>query len=555
MKKLISFFFIFISLSVFGIEVTFQLNMQGFTVNPNGVSIAGDFQGWTPGVTFLTDTNADGIFEFTATLTEATTISYKFINGTSWAQEESVPSSCGVPNGFGGFNRTFVVPGNNIVLEPVCFSSCSNCPVIAPQITAVFQVDMSNEIVSPNGVHLAGDFQGWNPTSILMNDMGGGLYEAQVSVDQNTILTYKFVNGNDWNGDENPPLDCATDDGNGNTNRTFQTGTSNVIIGPVCFNQCSACVEPTPVLVTFRTDLSNETISPNGVYLVGSFNNWDTIATPMSQYAPNKFEAVVVLNSNQTVQYKIINGFGWNNQEVVPESCGIPNGFGGFDRTYTTTNQALTTLEGDCFSGCGPCIIIPMCTLTFNLDLGSGMTGIIAAPEGVHVAGTFNNWDPTATPMNLQFGTTYSTTITIPENELLQYKFLFGNSWGTEELVPFECGVDDGSGNINRSFLSSAGTISLPIVCWSQCQPCPMQVEDINEAYLPFPNPADNYIQLPSSLSSQGVQIVDALGRVMKLNNSFASQVIDVSTWANGMYFIRTSNNNQTTKFFIQHEN
>ncbi|MBM3448790.1 MAG: T9SS type A sorting domain-containing protein [Bacteroidetes bacterium] len=555
MKNLISFFFIFISLSVFGIEVTFQLNMQGFTVNPNGVSIAGDFQGWTPGVSFLTDTNADDIFEFTATLTEATTISYKFINGTTWAQEESVPSSCGVPNGFGGFNRTFVVPGNNIVLEPVCFSSCANCPAIVPQITAVFQVDMSNEIVSPNGVHLAGDFQGWNPTSILMNDMGGGLYEAQISVDQNTILTYKFVNGNDWNSDENPPLDCATDDGNGNTNRLFQTGTNNVIIGPVCFNQCSACVEPTPVLVTFRTDLSNETISPNGVYLVGSFNNWDTIATPMSQYAPNKFEAVVVLNSNQTVQYKIINGYGWSNQEIVPESCGIPNGVGGFDRSYTTTNQTMTTLEGNCFSGCGPCIIIPMCTLTFNLDLGSGMTGIIAAPEGVHVAGSFNNWDPTATPLTLQFGTTYSTTVTIPENELIQYKFLFGNAWGTEEVVPFECGVDDGSGNINRSFLSSAGIISLPIVCWSQCEPCPMQVEDLYEAYLPFPNPADDYVQLPSTLSSQSVQIIDALGRVMKLNNSFASQVIDISTWANGIYFIHTSNNNQTAKFFIQHEN
>ena len=555
MKKLISFFFILYSISIFGIDVTFQLNVQGLNVNANGVSIAGDFQGWAPGTTFLTDTNADGIYEYTASLTEGTTISYKYINGTTWTDEENVPGSCGAPNGFGGFNRTFIVPTNNIVLEPVCFSSCTNCPTIAPQITAVFQVDMSNEIVSPNGVHLAGDFQGWNPSSILMNDMGGGLYEAQVSVDQNTILTYKFVNGNDWNSDENPPFDCATDDGNGNTNRTFQTGTENVIIGPVCFNQCAACIEPTPVLVTFRTDLSNETISSNGVYLVGTFNNWDTIATPMSQYAPNKFEAVVVLNSNQTVQYKIINGYGWSNQEIVPESCGIPNGIGSFDRTYTTTNQSMTTLEGDCFSGCGACIIIPMCTLTFNLDLGSGMTGIIAAPEGVHVAGSFNNWDPTATPMTLQFGTTYSTTVTIPENELIQYKFMFGNAWGTEELVPFECGVDDGSGNINRSFLSSAGTITLPIVCWSQCQPCPMQVPDLNEAYLPFPNPADNYIQLPTSLNNQGVQIVDALGREMQINLPFASQMIDVSQWANGIYFIRTSNTNQTTKFFIQHEN
>jgi len=207
MKKLISFFFIFSSITIFSIDVTFQLNMQGLNVNPNGVSIAGDFQGWAPGTTFLTDTNSDGIYEYTASLTEGTTVSFKYINGTTWTDEESVPGSCGAPNGFGGFNRTFLVPASNTILEPVCFSSCTNCPTIAPQITAVFQVDMSNEIVSPNGVHLAGDFQGWNPSSILMNDMGGGLYEAQVSVDQNTVLTYKFVNGNDWNSDENPPLD------------------------------------------------------------------------------------------------------------------------------------------------------------------------------------------------------------------------------------------------------------------------------------------------------------------------------------------------------------
>jgi hypothetical protein len=82
-----------------------------------------------------------------------------------------------------------------------------------------------------------------------------------------------------------------------------------------------------------------------------------------------------------------------------------------------------------------------------------------------------------------------------------------------------------------------------------------MQVADLNEAYLPFPNPADNYIQLPTSLNNQGVQIVDALGREMQINMPFASTMIDVSHWANGIYFIRTSNTNQTTKFFIQHEN
>ncbi|MFM7769718.1 MAG: hypothetical protein ACKO8Q_04110, partial [Bacteroidota bacterium] len=318
MKKLISLLFIFIAIQSWGVQVTFQVNMLGTIINSNGVSIAGSFQGWLPGNSIMTDSNADGIYEFTADIAANTNIEFKFINGNSWANEEIVPSLCGISNGLGGYNRIASISLQDTVLSPVCFSSCENCIQPAPTIVAVFQVDMSNETISPNGVHIAGDFQGWNPNSIAMNNMGGGLFEIQVTLPQNTLITYKFINGNDWNSDENPPLPCGTDDGNGNTNRTFQTGNTNVLIGPVCFNQCGPCADPMPVLVTFRTDLSNETVSSNGVYITGSFNNWDTLATPMSEYAPNKFEAVVVMNSNQTVQYKIINGYGWSNQENVP---------------------------------------------------------------------------------------------------------------------------------------------------------------------------------------------------------------------------------------------
>ena len=38
-----------------------------------------------------------------------------------------MPAACGVPNGFGGFNRSLNVPNTNDTLDVVCFSSCSAC--------------------------------------------------------------------------------------------------------------------------------------------------------------------------------------------------------------------------------------------------------------------------------------------------------------------------------------------------------------------------------------------------------------------------------------------
>jgi hypothetical protein len=46
-----------------------------------------------------------------------------------------------------------------------------------------------------------------------------------------------------------------------------------------------------------------------------------------------------------------------------------------------------------------------------------------------------------------------------------------GNAWGTDEIVPMSCGVDDGVGNINRE-ITIASDIVLPAVCFAQCDPC-----------------------------------------------------------------------------------
>ncbi len=47
-------------------------------------------------------------------------------------------------------------------LPVVCFGSCDPC-VTVTYVDVTFRVDMSEQTVAPEGVHIAGGFQGWNP--------------------------------------------------------------------------------------------------------------------------------------------------------------------------------------------------------------------------------------------------------------------------------------------------------------------------------------------------------------------------------------------------------
>lgn len=92
------------------VNVTFLVDMNAEDVSAQGVHVAGSFQGWFPDTTEMLDPDGDGIFEVTLELEENTTHHYKYINGSSWNDAESVPANCGVDDGYGGFNREINVP-------------------------------------------------------------------------------------------------------------------------------------------------------------------------------------------------------------------------------------------------------------------------------------------------------------------------------------------------------------------------------------------------------------------------------------------------------------
>ncbi|MDD2631800.1 MAG: lamin tail domain-containing protein [Bacteroidales bacterium] len=271
------------------VEVTFQVNMAGLTIAAEGVHIAGSFQGWNPASTEMT-LDHDAVYTFTATLEEGSYHEFKYVNGNSWGQDESVPGACN-QNG----NRFLSVPVGGIVLDPVCFASCVDCD--APTADITFQVDMSNEEVSLNGVHVVGSFQGWNPGSSLMSDAGNGIYTFTATINVGDHVLYKFINGNDWPFSEVVPADCGEDDGFGGYNRYLDVAEENTVLEVVCFGSCSPCE------VTGATDLFYSE------YYEGSYGN--------NKYVEiyNGTGAAVDLSNYQV--HRISNGGNWDEYTEV----------------------------------------------------------------------------------------------------------------------------------------------------------------------------------------------------------------------------------------------
>jgi hypothetical protein len=139
---------------------TFLVDLSNATVDVNGVHIAGDFQGWNPGGTPMIDLG-NGVWSYTTNFSAGQVVTYKYVNGNAWGQDESVPASCGADNGFGGFNRQITAAAAPTAVPVHCYAACVACNPVPVAIT--FQVDLSAQAVNPLGIHLAGSFQGWFP--------------------------------------------------------------------------------------------------------------------------------------------------------------------------------------------------------------------------------------------------------------------------------------------------------------------------------------------------------------------------------------------------------
>jgi hypothetical protein len=390
-----------------------------------------------------------------------------------------------------GGNRFFTVPATDVTLSAVCFASCAVCP---NPVDVTFQVDLSNETVSPNGVHVAGSFNGFSTTATPLTDQGNGVYAATVTLTNGEFITYKYLNGTDFAFAESVPAACGQNDGFGGNNRFLSVSSAATVLDLHCFGTCVACIPPAVggctnanavnfdasatqddgsclYTVTFQVDLSNETVSLDGVHVAGSFNGFSSTATPLVDQG-NGVWAVTVDIPAGNIQYKYLNGNDFAFAESVPAACGQDDGFGGNNRVYEVLTQTQT-IDLHCFGECGVCPP-PIVAVTFFVNTEF----ITVAPEDIHIAGSFQGYNSSSTPMVELAQDLWVYTGFFTPGEEISYKFINGNTWGNDENVPSACGVVNGFGGFNRTLTIPAENTDLPIVCFGFCENCDQVVID-----------------------------------------------------------------------------
>jgi hypothetical protein len=121
------------------------------------------------------------------------------------------------------------------------YNANANCDNGTCQYLVTFRVDMWNENVSPNGVHIAGDFNSFNNGTLDVSYDNWGVYEITLQLQGNSSYRYLYVNGNTANEREFVPGACGALT-NGTYYRTVNVGTSDLVLDVHCFGTCVRCL-------------------------------------------------------------------------------------------------------------------------------------------------------------------------------------------------------------------------------------------------------------------------------------------------------------------------
>jgi hypothetical protein len=261
---------------------------------------------------------------------------------------------------FGGASNTVTIPvcmvsnANGVILkaELNAGNTVTACMTL-PNVDATVTVDMTGQTVSPLGVYVGYSVENGPIQAASMTSNGDGSYSATISAVATSNLSYVFLNGPTPAGAEVVPAACGIADPTTGANvRAVYLGVAGGAAAKVCFGKCTLCSSS----VTFSVDMKNETVSPNGVHIAGSFQGWDPAATAMTNAGNNIWTYTTTLNPGDTVQYKFINGNAWGTDETgITADCGVSNGLGGFNRSTAVPNEAALALPVVCFNGCASC--------------------------------------------------------------------------------------------------------------------------------------------------------------------------------------------------------
>lgn len=229
------------TIGVMAKKVKFAVDLTGLTVSTNGVHVTGDFQtlagfeggDWSANTTLMTREGTTDIFSIVVDIPAFRMYEYRFVNGDQFYDTEFVPTESRVGYDYDD-NRWIYI--DSIAPDTTSWGAimfAGNAP--KDKLLTRFLVDLQNETeISPAGVHVAGDFQQWNPSALSLYSFIDSVYEVIAYVDPGTYY-YKFINGNSLNDAEVVSAECAV-----NENREMVI-TADQVLAQVCYAGCSLC--------------------------------------------------------------------------------------------------------------------------------------------------------------------------------------------------------------------------------------------------------------------------------------------------------------------------
>lgn len=223
-----------------------------------------------------------------------------------------------------------------------------------------FAVDMATHTISPNGIHLIGDFQvlagygtmDWDPGTLSLTQEGTStVYSVILNLPAFQKYEYKFVNGNQTYEAEFVP-DASRVGYNFNDNRWIYLDSltnDTSFVGAIKFGENAPAGK---FLVRYLVDMSTAGVSSNGVHVGTSYHSGGFSATKafMYSFGGNVHEVIDYVNNvSATHSYIFYNGNTLGNAETVPSGCANSG-----KRSIQVMND--TVLTSVCFSSCSACV-------------------------------------------------------------------------------------------------------------------------------------------------------------------------------------------------------